>query len=329
MKDKQTETHTYKVDTKNNNQQDKKSIENKNDEALNEKKFINILNISINGVLSIFLLFLTYCVFNNYEKKYVITFFLTFWSFFMNLFYILSITILDLIKLFKRKTFFKYCFKFNDFVRNSYLRICFPFSLSIVFLYWMLILLGDQFQYASRSLWDNCISFSFHGLIFIFLLYDTLSYPHINKKNRKMFDFLLISGLIIVYFVVLGIAKYVLFYEPYDFMTMSNVRQIAAAAILIYIGIMDGYIIFVLIANRFFIQEKEEKSIEDNKIDVKTLLKIINSDNGEQKEKYIHENFKNKNVLMQILDCPKSSNRIKLKPINLKKIRKNGTQKKN
>ena len=70
----------------------------------------------------------------------------------------------------------------------------------------------------------------------------------------------------------------------------------------------------------------EEKEI---KIDEKTLLKIINSDNGEQKEKYIHENFKNKNVLMQILDCPKSSNRIKLKPINLKKIRKNGTQKKN
>ena len=321
MNVKKYETNTNKVDIKYNAQKDK-SNENKKYNQ-NEKRFIKILNIAINSVMSIFLLFLTYCVVNNYEPKFEIFFYLTLWSFFMNEFYILSITVLDLIKLIKYEVFMNYCYKFNDFIRNSFLRICFPFSISIVFLYWMLILLGDEFQYASRSLWDNCISFCFHGLIFVFLLYDTLSYPHINKKDRKIIDFIIITSITIVYFLILGISKYVLYYNVYDFMYMSNVRQIAAAGTLIYMGILDGYIIFVLIANRFFIQEKKEKNFEGNKMDEKTPLKDINLDKDEQKEKNMNENNKKKNNLIHILEYPKNTGRIKLKPINSNNKRKN------
>ena len=321
MNVKKYETNTNKVDIKYNAQKDK-SNENKKYNQ-NEKRFIKILNIAINSVMSIFLLFLTYCVVNNYEPKFEIFFYLTLWSFFMNEFYILSITVLDLIKLIKYEVFMNYCYKFNDFIRNSFLRICFPFSISIVFLYWMLILLGDEFQYASRSLWDNCISFCFHGLIFVFLLYDTLSYPHINKRDRKVIDFIIITSITIVYFLILGISKYVLYYNVYDFMYMSNVRQIAAAGTLIYMGILDGYIIFVLIANRFFIQETKEKSFEGNKMDEKTPLKDINLDKDEQKEKNMNENNQKKNNLIHILEYPKNTGRIKLKPINSNNKRKN------
>ena len=258
MKSKKVEINSLKVEDFKKMKKDEILSDILNKINKNEKKSIKILNIVINLAISIFLLFLAYCVINNYTPKYEIFFYLTLWSFFMNLFYIITVTVIDLIKLVKNDLYFKYCLCFNNFMRNSYLRICFPFSISIVFLYWMLILLGDDFQYASRDLWDNCISFSFHGLIFIFLLYDTFSYPHINLKNRKIFDFLIISGIIVIYFIIIGVSKYALHYDVYDFMIMSNTRQIAAAGFLIYMGIMDGYVVFVLISNRFFIEEGQK-----------------------------------------------------------------------
>jgi len=290
----------------------------------------SILNIIVNSVISIFVIFLIYCVFNNYEKKWVIIFCLTFISLFMNEFYFLNITILDYICLFKNTLFKKKCIKYNDFIRNYYLRICFPFSISIVFLYWMLILLGDDFQYASRSLWDNCISFTFHGLVFIFLLYDTFTYPHVNKKNRKLPDFIIISSIIIVYFVILGFAKYMLYYNPYDFMWDSDIRQIAAAGILIYMAIMDGYIAFVLIANRFFIQEDDKNKVNEKPIDEKAPLNEKISENEKKEESgqikengngnvNKNENTDNKNIYINILTRPKNSNKIMLKPLNLNK----------
>ena len=312
---------------KTNNKRNKITHNFIQNENKNKKCSFRILNIIINSFISIFLIFLTYSVFNNYDDKWVIPFYLTLWSFFMNLFYIINVTILDYIYIFKNGFFKNKCIRYNDFIRNDYLRICFPFSISIVFLYWMLILLGDDFQYASRSLWDNCICFTFHGLIFIFLLYDTFSYPHVNKKNRKLFDFLLITGMIIIYYLVLGIAKYVLDYNPYDFMLVSNIRQIVAAGIIIYMGIMDGYIVFVLIANRFFIQEddKENKQNEiqiDKKVSLKEKISSIEikEENGQTKGNNNYNNNNNNNnevIPLNLLKCPKNSNKFKLKPLNL------------
>lgn len=308
---------------------DKKNIKAITDKSISQKFFlskksIEIINIILNTILSIILIVLTVLIFNNYEVKFVIIFYLTFLSLFMNELYIINITILDYICLFN-KQLFKKCERYNDFIRNYCLRICFPFSISIVFLYWMLILLGDDFQYASRSLWDNCVSFTFHGLIFIFLLYDTFTYPHINKKNRKLPDFLIITGMIILYFIILGISKYVVYYNPYDFMVVSSWRELTGAGILIYMAIIDGYIAFILIANRFFIQEDDNNDKKnENQIDEKTPLKIKENflENKKKKEnKQIKENgsdIKNKNVFLNILPCPKNINRIKLEPLNLK-----------
>ena len=246
-------------------------------DKLKKEKKINIFRIIINCIFSVFILALVYFVINNYEKKYYMAYYLTIWTFFMNGFYIVSVTAIDLTRLIKNT---EYCVSYNNFVRKHYIRICFPFSLSIVFLFWMLILLGDEFQFNSRDLMDFLINFCFHGLQFVFLLYDTLSYPHQVSIN-KLRDFIIISIITAIYFVILGFGKYAFNYQPYDFMTMSNVRQIAGAAILIYIAILDGYVVFILIAGKCFIN----KTINMEKLN----NEILNKGNIKDKENKVDQ----------------------------------------
>ena len=324
MENKNCETGRFKSIPQKNEDINKKTSSNNNEELERESLPISILNIVLNTIMSIFLLFLTYKVYGNYDKKWKIFLYLTFWSLFMNVFYIVNITVLDYICLIKYSFYCKRCIRYNDFIRNTYLRITFPFSISIVFLYWMLILLGDRFQYASRSLWDNCISFCFHGLIFVFLLYDTCSYPHINRIN-KLLDLGVITIICFVYFIVIGVGKYAIKYDTYDFMSMSNIRQIAAAAILIYIAILDGYVVLILISNRFFIKEKvkeevkvDKKELKEKQLTEKVQICSSNEKNPIKEEnKNINENSNNSNVIIELIAC--RSNRCKLKPLNLKK----------
>lgn len=314
MKNKKTDR--VKIDTKrekekeNDNENDLLEVDNK---KIKKESKITIMKMCINFVLSIFLLVLSYFVINNYDQKWQMPFYLTLWSFFMNAYYIISVTIIDLIRFFKNS---EYCICYNDFVRNKYLRICFPFSISIVFLYWLLILLGDEFEYNSRSLWDNLIAFCFHGLIFIFLLFDTFSYPHINKKNYIYFDLLLITGMTFVYFVILGIGKYMNIYEPYDFMLMVSIRQIAGAGFLIYIAILDGYIIFVIISNKYFLQESDDENLnEENKNrDGSLPIKVFNSGLKSQEIAIEKENNKEINTIKTI------KRKRRLKPITIQNV---------
>ena len=305
---------------------------------------VNVFRVFVNFIFSIFILGLTYFVINNYEEKWEMAYFLTIWSFFMNAFYIVSITAVDITRLIKNTD---YCVKYNNFVRKYYLRICFPFSLSIVFLFWMLILLGDDFQYNSRSLWDFLINFCFHGLQFVFLLYDTLSYPHQVEIN-KLCDFIVITAMSVVYFVILGFGKYMLDYEPYDFMSMSNVRQIAGAAILIYIAILDGYVVFVLIAGKCFVDKnvnmdkikkeiikqklkgeknnKQKKEDKNNEINIDKDTKKDEKNNFNTNNENNIGNKMNNNGEINKINIPKLT-RKKLKPIQFnKKIKNNNIE---
>ena len=98
------------------------------------------------------------------------------------------------------------------------------------------------------------VNFCFHGLQFVFLLYDTLSYPHQVEIN-KLCDFIVITVISVVYFIILGFGKYMIDYEPYDFMSMPNIYQMAGAAIFIYIGVLDGYAVFALIKGKCFVDK--------------------------------------------------------------------------
>ena len=261
---------------------------------------VNVVRIIINCIFSIFVLGLVYFVINNYEKKYYIFYYLTIWTFFINGFYMVSVTIIDLTRLIKNVD---YCVKYNNFIRKHFIRICFPFSISIVFLFWMLILLGDEFQYNSRSLWDFLVNFCFHGLQFVFLLHDTLAYPHQMEIN-KIFDLIIISIMTAVYFVILGFGKYKFDYQPYDFMEMSNVRQIAGAAILIYIGVLDGYVVFVLIAGKCFV----DKNINMENIKNEIMKEKNNLEKKEKEKKNNNSNIKEENVVDNNLNKEENKN---------------------
>ena len=262
----------------------KKNVLEKNPSQKNDlEKPVTILKLIINIIISLVLIALNYVVPTTYEQKWKMSFYMTLWSFWMNSFYIISITIIDLIDIIKK---FK-CEKYNNFVRNFFLRIAYTFSISIVFLYWLLILLGDEFEYNSRSLFDNCTCFLFHGLIYLFLNFDVFTSVHINKVNHKR-DFIIITIMTFVYYLILGFGKYMNIYEPYDFMRMSNIRQIVGACGLIYLVILDGFVVFNLIANNYFEQEN------NNKIDyIKNFYSEIMSPKEEKKEERtldIHSN---------------------------------------
>ena len=248
------DNHSEKETTIQNEEANKNENKGKilDNEINKGEKKITIFKLVVNTILSLLLICFFIYIPNNYKKRrWRIFFFMTLWSFAMNTYYIVSITVIDWIHFIKKND--NLCLCYNNFVRNLFLKISFPFSISIVFLYWMLILLGDDFEYRGRDVIDTATGVFFHGIILIFLLFDMFTAVHINKINY-FWDLIIISILVCVYFVILGVGKYAIDFEPYDFMEMSDVRQIVGACILIYIVILDGYVIFNLIANRFFEQ---------------------------------------------------------------------------
>ena len=135
---------------------------------IKKEQKIGKIRTLINLVFCLFIFVLAYFVINNYEEKWKIAYYLTLWSFFMNSFYVVSVTAIDITRIIKN---YEYCVIYNNFIRKHFLRICFPFALSIIVLFWILILLGDDFQFNSRTLFDYLVNFCFHGLqIFFYYL---------------------------------------------------------------------------------------------------------------------------------------------------------------
>ena len=298
----------------------------------NLEKSINLFKLIINIIISFVLIGLNIIVPANYIYKWNMFFFMTLWSFWMNSFYIISVTIIDLLDYIIHYK----CEIYNNFVRNFFLRIAYTFSISIVFLYWMLILLGDDFEYRSRSLFDTCTGFLFHGLIFIFLNFDVFTSIHVNKVNHKR-DFIIITLICIAYYIILGFGKYMNLFQPYDFMRISNVRQIIGACGLIYLIIIDGFVVFNLIANNFFEQENKyktdyiknlynekmilkEKKKEDKTPDEQSNINVIEPKHIEKNENQIkQENLIKRENHSKIEENDKSTDKL-----NYIKIKKNG-----
>jgi len=244
---------------------DQKKKKEKDTKRINQmqktERRISCFKLGLNTVLAFALSFFFLYIPHTYSKKWKMFFFMTLWSFTMNAYYIVSVTVIDWIRFFKKDN--EACYCYNNFVRNLYLRICFPFAIAIVFLYWILILLGDDFEYLGKDVSDTAIGVFFHGMILIFLLFDIFTSIHKNIK-AYFWDILILTIMILVYFLILGIGKYIINYDTYDFMEMSNVNQIVGACILIYIAILDGYVVLNLLANEFF-EEDDSQIVRTDK----------------------------------------------------------------
>ena len=233
-----------------------------------------LYKIILNSILSLFLLIIFFYSWTVLERTWELLFYLTFWSLWIDQFYITSITICDIVSYFNITNFDNY----NSFIRNTFIRIAIPYAISVVFLYWMLILLGNEFQPISKG-FSIVSSIFLHGLVCFFVILDAFWSEHLYIKNY-CFDILIITIIYFCYILLLGIGKYILYFDTYDFMILCNVRQISFAAIIIYVIILDGYIVFHIIAYNFFIKSDEEiyRNNNKNENDVK-VVNIIEGNN--------------------------------------------------
>ena len=219
-------------------------------DSIDRKLFL--WRIIINVIFSLILIVAFCLVWTSYEPAWKIFFLLIIWSFWANTFYIIAITITDIL-LYKG---YKNCEKFNMFIRNDLIRLIMPFSISTIVIYWELVLLGENYQNIENSVLDYCKNFFIHGLVLAFMCFDIFTTKHINKKSLCKRDVLIISIIMIVHLASVIFCKEVLNEFPYDFLMIADVRQVIASCIILYILVLNGYIAFYLISEHCF--EKEE-----------------------------------------------------------------------
>ena len=67
-----------------------------------------------------------------------------------------------------------------------------------------------------------------------------------------------------IHFAVVIFCKEVLDTHSYDFLIIADVRQIIASFIIIYLLVLNGYIVFYLISDNFFLKEEIEENYNKN-----------------------------------------------------------------
>ena len=264
------------------------------------KEDLNILKLrfSINTILSIILLAVLIYVLATYNSHWKLFFYLASWSYLMNIYYIISVTFIDFIYLIYNK-FLK---SYNNFVRNYFIRICFPFGLMSVSVYWELVLLGKNFQKFEHGINDICANIFLNGIVQLFLFFDMFASHHIYKYNR-INDIIILTIIIAIYYLLVCLGKYLDIFEPYNFLPKSDVRQICGAGIIVYVLLLNGYIVFDLLAFCYF----EDKNVNINIScyeDKNELSSRLNSINN--------STFFDENLTFQ--------------PINIKKFQDNSSQ---
>jgi len=230
----------------------------KKEDITTERKLF-LARIIINFIFSLILIAAFCILWTTFSPTWLIFFLLRIWSFWSNTFYIITITVVDILTY---KNCNK-CEKFNSFIRNDLIRIILPFSISTVFIYWELVLLGEKYQDIDYIVFDICKSFAIHGLVLVFMCFDVFSSKHINKKNNCLKDVIIISIIMIVHFASVIFCKEVLDEHSYDFLAIADTRQIIASFIIIYILVLNGYIILYLISDNFFLKEEIKENNEN------------------------------------------------------------------
>ena len=230
----------------------------KKEDITTERKLF-LARIIINFIFSLILIAAFCILWTTFSPTWLIFFLLRIWSFWSNTFYIITITVVDILTY---KNCNK-CEKFNSFIRNDLIRIILPFSISTVFIYWELVLLGEKYQDIDYTVLDICKSFAIHGLVLVFMCFDVFSSKHINKKNNCLKDVIIISIIMIVHFASVIFCKEVLDEHSYDFLAIADTRQIIASFIIIYILVLNGYIILYLISDNFFLKEEIKENNEN------------------------------------------------------------------
>lgn len=247
--DKQIENTNLDKDSKN----DKIQINNVNYKIITEDIKIKIFRLIINAILSIILIAIFIYALITYHPQWRLFYFLASWSYLMSIFYIVSVTIIDFISILCKK----FCNFYNNIIRNYFIRICIPFGITSAFVYWELVLMGNNFQKIEHDASDVCKTIFVNGIVQFFLFFDMFASPHIYKYTR-IYDIIILTIILAGYYLLICLGKYLEIFEPYDFMKTSEVRQITAVGIIVYVLLLNGYIAFDLLAFYFFEKENDK-----------------------------------------------------------------------
>ena len=106
-------------------------------------------------------------------------------------------------------------------------------------------------------------------------------YTHVYQPNIFL-DIIIITAIYIFYIIILGIGKYAINFDTYDFMLYCRPNHLVAVCIMIYLVVLDGYAIYHLIGYYCFDKnddENEEKKNDKNnneEEDINNINNILN-----------------------------------------------------
>ena len=170
-------------------------------------------------------------------------YFLTFWTFWGNLVYLLITHFCDwALCIFKTQRFETLC----TFMRDKYSRISFTFSYAVVFLYWNLFLLGDKFISTTMGLIPTISHIYFHGGITFTLLLDFILYEHKDIEWNRT-ELIIITSIMIVYGMVVGYAKYFKGFITYKFMENASLSQLLVCFFIFFIILLNAFQLHLLL----------------------------------------------------------------------------------
>ena len=217
-----------------------------------------LIYLTIVSLINIFLFFATAIL----AKKHLF-FFLTFWSFWMNLLYLIIICITEFYIFFFQDYRYE---KINNFFKNIYSRISFTFSYSITLLYWILYFLGKNFLIVREGFIPYCFHIYMHGIFTLLLLIELIINNHeYNPHNLK--DFFIISVIFFLYTINASFAKYFFDFCPYAFMEKASFGQLIISSLIMYMIVLNCYQIHILL-----LKVKNEKINRKNREEINNIV---------------------------------------------------------
>ena len=247
------EEKEYKNNCQNDSQLEKKAniIFVKNDYNIKNYLVAKLYILALNTIFLFVLISVLIIAAIKYKRRWRFFFFISSWSYIMTLYYLASVVIIDFSTLFYNNSLYIY----NNFIRNIFIKICVPFNISSVFIYWELVLLGNNFQKNEKDIYDIIKNIFINGIILLFLLFDMFTSVHFYKYNR-LCDIFVLTVIMFAYYILVSLGKYLNAYEPYNFMLKSDVRQMVAVGIICYLILLNGYIVYDLLAYYIFFKNQ-------------------------------------------------------------------------
>lgn len=165
-------------------------------------------------------------------------YYLTLWAYYANSIYLIVVLICDI------SSFFFNSEKLdavNSFMRDFYSKYSYSLSYTVTFLFWLLVILGEQFIKWDSSPIKVFFQIYLHGVVSLILIFEIIQSDRSKKTEWSYKDILILSIIVIVYSITILLGKYYDHFIPYQFMKYASLRQLITPLILIEVFSFNSY----------------------------------------------------------------------------------------